>query len=140
MTAIQTGNAQARSRAARFRWSHPKQKMMLLLAFGVTVGAFMPWLETAIGTYRGFAGPGQYLFYAGALGLGAGLVPVRTLAIAQGAIMSATAIVLPLWQIVKLFSKVGFDGWAPGTGMMLVLGCGIMAARTTLAFTRTDQG
>ena len=143
MTAIHADSSDASEtvgRAARLRWSHPKQKLLLLLSLGVTVGAFMPWLETAVGTYRGFAGPGQYLFYAGVLGLGAGLVPVKSLAVLQGAVVSSAAIFLPLWQAAKLFSKVGFDGWAPGTGMMLVLGCGIMAARTTISMARSDQG
>ncbi len=144
MTAIDAGGTTAdatdlSAKSGRRGWSHPKQRMLLLLSVGVVVGSFMPWLETALGTYRGFAGPGQYLFYAGMLGLGGGLVPVRTLAVIQGAVVSAVAIALPVWQVVKLFSQVGFDGWTPGIGLMLVFGCGVMAARTTLGFVRPER-
>jgi hypothetical protein len=113
--------------------------MLALLAAGVIVGSFMPWIETGLGTYRGFAGPGQYLFYAGVLGLGAGLVPVRALALVQGAVLAVVAVALPVWQIVHLVSKVGFQGWAPGLGLMLVLGCGLFAARVTLALSRRGE-
>lgn len=111
--------------------------MLALLALGVIVGSFMPWIETALGTYRGFAGPGQYLFYAGVLGVGAGLVPSRGLAVAQGGLMAAVAITLPLWQILELVSQVGLQAWAPGTGLLLVLGCGAMAARSTVLLARS---
>ncbi len=123
-----------------WRWSHPRQRMLVLLAAGVIVGSFMPWLETGLGTYRGFAGPGRYLFYAGVLGLGAGLVPVRALAIAQGAVLAAVAIFLPLWQVVRLLNLVGVSGWAPGLGMVLIFGCGVMAARVTISLVRQPTG
>ncbi len=119
-------------------WSHPKQKLLSLLSLGVIIGAFLPWLETPLGTFRGFAGPGLYLFYAGVIGLGAGLVPVRIMAIIQGAILSVTAIILPLWQVSKLLSKVGFTGWSPGIGMILILGCGFMAGRTVIEIARQE--
>lgn len=111
------------------RWSHPKQKMLSLLALGVIVGAFLPWLETPIGVYRGFAGPGLYLFYVGIIGLAAGLVPFRLPAIVQGGLLAIVAVALPVWQMAKLISKVGFDGWTPGVGMMMIIGCGLMAGR-----------
>lgn len=121
------------------RWSHPKQKILLLVGFGVAVGAFLPWLETPLGTYRGFAGPGQYLFYAGVIGIAAGLVPIRSLAMAQGAVLSAVALCIPTWQMVKLISAVGFTGWVPGIGMVLILGCGVMAARVTAAIAGSGE-
>ncbi len=117
-------------------WGHPRQKVLLLVGFGVAVGAFLPWLETPLGTYRGFAGPGEYLFYAGVIGIAAGLVPIRVLAVTQGAVLSVVALAIPLWQVIKLVSTVGFDGWVPGVGMMLILGCGLMAARVTVAMAR----
>lgn len=122
-----------------WRWSHPRQRMLALLAAGVIVGSFMPWIETGLGTYRGFAGPGQWLFYAGVLGLGAGLVPVRALALVQGAVMAVAAIALPLWQIGRLVRLVGFQGWSPGLGLMLILGCGVMAVRVTAMLARQPE-
>lgn len=126
----------AQAAPSPWRWSHPRQRLLVLLSAGVIVGAFMPWIETGLGTYRGFAGPGPFLFYAGVLGLGAGLVPVRALAVGQGAILAAAAVALPLWQIVRLVRLVGFEGWSPGVGMMLILGCGLMAARVTIGLVR----
>ncbi|MEM9131924.1 MAG: hypothetical protein AAF962_03510 [Actinomycetota bacterium] len=120
-------------------WSHPKQRLLLLLAAGIIIGAFLPWLETPVGTYRAWAGPGQYLFYAGVIGFAGGLVPIRMAAVIQGAIMSAVAITLPVWQILKIFSAVRLDGWVPGIGMILILGCGIMGVRTTLTLAGRDD-
>ena len=75
-------------------------------------------------------------FYAGVLGFARGLVPIRSLAIAQGALMGLVAVALPVWQILKLVTKVGFTGWAPGMGLLLVLGCGLMAMRTVVLLAR----
>ncbi len=143
MAAIDVSRSAATSgarRSGRLAWSHPRQRLMLLLAIGVLIGSFLPWIETGIGVYRGFAGPGLVLFYAGVLGVGAGLVPIRSLAVAQAAAMSAAAIMLPLWQIGKLVLRVGTTGWAPGIGLVLVFGCGLMAARATAALARPPAG
>lgn len=121
------------------RWSHPRQRLLLLVSAGVILGAFMPWIETGLGTYRGFAGPGPYLFYAGVLGLGAGLVPVRALAVVQGAVVAVAAVGLPVWQVVRLATRVGFEGWAPGLGLLLVLGCGVMATKVTIDLARPPR-
>lgn len=136
MTGAGSGTGAA---AGAGRWVDPRQRMLALLAIGVIVGSFMPWIETALGTYRGFAGPGQYLFYAGVLGLAAGLVPVRSLAIIQGGLMAVLAIGLPLWQVGRLVSRVGFEAWAPGVGLVLVFGCGVLAARTTVQIARSTD-
>lgn len=114
--------------------------MLLLISLGVMVGSFMPWIETGFGSLGAFAGPGQYTFYAAFLGMGAGLVPIRILAIGQGAIMAGAAIILPIWQAWHLWSQVGFQGWVPGIGMMLVLGCGLMSARIVWSFVQEGQG
>lgn len=120
----------------RARWSHPQQRMLLVASIGIIVGSFMPWIETGIGTFHGFAGPGLYLFYAGVLGLGGALVPLRWPAVIQAGLLAAVAIALPLWQIVKLLARVGFQGWTPGFGLMIVLGCGVWAAQIAVRLAR----
>jgi hypothetical protein len=116
------------------RWSHPRQKLLLLLALGAAVGTFMPWLETVVGTYRGFAGPGEELFYLSFLALGAGLVPVRWLATAQAALFAAGTMFFPLWQVQHMYSLVRFDGWFPGVGMIMIFGSGLIAAYIAYSF------
>lgn len=138
-TAAIPTSAELEGQKTRRLWSHPKQRLLLLLAGGIILGAFLPWLETPVGTYRAWAGPGQYLFYAGVLGFAGGLVPVRMMAIIQAAVMSAVAITLPVWQILKIFSAVRLEGWVPGIGMIMILGCGIMGLRTTMALAGRDE-
>jgi hypothetical protein len=118
-------------------WSHPSQRVLLLLGIGVVVGSFMPWVETPIGVYRGFAGAGRYLFYFGMIGFSAGMVPVRWAAVAQALIMAAAAVAIPLWQVLHLYSLVGFEGWTPGIGLIMVAGCGMFTARIAYRLIRS---
>lgn len=107
----------------------PAQRLLLLASAGVIIGSFLPWIDTGLGVYRGFAGGGIFTFYAGVLGLAGGLVPSRQLATIQGLVMSLVAIGVPLWQLGRLLSKVGFSGWSPGMGLVLVLGSGLYGLR-----------
>jgi hypothetical protein len=109
---------------------HPDQRLLLLGSAGVLLGSFLPWLQTGLGTLSGFEGAGIYTFYAGVLGLAGALVPSRTLAIWQGAIMAAAAIGLPLWQVARALNLVGLSGWTPGVGLALVFGAGVFTARS----------
>lgn len=93
----------------------------------VVVGSFLPWLDTAVGTVSGARGAGLWTFYAAMLGLAGALVPVRTLAIVQGAVLSLVALVLPVWQLVHVLNLVGTGGWTPGPGLVLVFGGGVLA-------------
>ena len=111
---------------------HPAQRMLLFASAGVIVGSFLPWVTVNMGaTFGGFAGAGLYTFYVGVLGLAGGLVPMRWPAIVQGAVMAAVAIALPVWQVVRLLSKVGVSGWVPGTGLIVVFVSGLLAALAT---------
>lgn len=120
------GVAKGRARAGA---RHLGQGLLVVASAGVIVGSFLPWVQTGIGSYGGFAGAGIYTFYVGVLGLAGGLVPSRTLAMAQGAIVAAVAVGLAGWQILRLLSKVGLSGWTPGIGLMMVLASGIVAGR-----------
>lgn len=94
----------------------------------VAVGSFLPWLDTAVGSVSGARGPGLWTFYAAMLGLAGALVPIRSLAVVQGAVLALTAIALPVWQLVHVLGLVGTAGWIPGPGLVLVLGGGVLAA------------
>lgn len=93
----------------------------------VTFGSFMPWLDTALGTVSGIRGAGLWTFYAAMLGLAGALVPIRTLAVVQGAIFAVVAVALPVWQLVHVLNLVGTGGWMPGPGLVLVFGGGVLA-------------
>ncbi len=47
------------------------------------------------------------------------------------------AVGLPVWQLVHLYRLVGFGGWLPGMGLLLVLAGGVLAARAALRMTRS---
>lgn len=112
---------------------------MLLLAFGAAFGTFMPWLETGVGTFRAFAGPGAEIFYLSFIGLGSGLIPVKWLAVVQAAIFGLGTIFLPLWQMYRMFSLVGFVGWFPGMGMIMIFGSGVIALAIARSFLVPEQ-
>jgi hypothetical protein len=94
----------------------------------VVMGSFMPWVDTAVGAISGAQGAGLWSFYAAMLGLAGALVPSRRIGGVQGAIMAAAAIGLVTWQVVHLLRLVGFEGWAPGPGLVFVFGGGVLAA------------
>ena len=116
---------------------HPAQRQLLLAAFGVIVGSFLPWVTVNMGlTYSGFAGAGLYTFYLGVFGIAGGLVPRRRMAAVQGAIVALGAIGLPLWQLLHLVGRVGFGGWLPGAGLIVVLASGVLAGLSTWQLVR----
>ena len=94
----------------------------------VLVGAFLPWVDTPVGTVAGVQGAGLWTFYAAVLGLAGVLVPVRALAVAQAAVLALSALALSAWQVVHLLSLVGMQGWLPGPGLVLTIGGGVVAA------------
>lgn len=106
----------------------PGQKRLLAASVLILVGAFLPWLYTPLGTITGMRGPGLWTATVGMLALAGAIVPVRILAILQALAAAAICIALPLWQFFHIFSRVGMSGWAPGPGLVLTLGGGILAA------------
>lgn len=94
----------------------------------VIIGSFLPWVSTAVGNFSGARGAGLWTFYAAMLGLAGAIIPLRKVAIAQGALMAAAAIVLPLWQVWHLLRLTGVTGWLPGPGLVVVFGGGVLAA------------
>lgn len=115
-------------RSARTRTPvHPGRKRLGLAVAMVMFGSFMPWVSTALGNLSGARGPGLWTFYAAMLGLAGALLPLRRLGAVQAAILAVVAVVLPVWQVARILSIVGFGGWMPGPGMVLVLGGGVLA-------------
>lgn len=106
---------------------HPGRKRLGLAVAMVMLGSFMPWVSTALGNLSGAGGPGIWTFYASMLGLGGALLPLRRLGALQAVILAAVAITLPIWQLARVFNAVGFSGWMPGPGLVLVLGGGVLA-------------
>ncbi|GAB2728345.1 hypothetical protein GCM10027273_03980 [Nocardioides pakistanensis] len=103
----------------------------------VLVGAFLPWLYTPLGTVTGLRGPGLWTMYAAFLGIAGAILRSPRLAGGHAAVMAAAAILLPLWQLGHLISKVGFGGWMPGAGLVMTLGAGVLAATAAVSLLRT---
>jgi len=106
----------------------PGRRQLLGAVAMVAIGSFLPWLDTALGQVNGVRGAGLWTFYAAMLGLAGVLVPVRVLALVQGAVMALVAMVIPVWQVVHVLRLVGTEGWTPGPGLVVVFGGGVLAA------------
>ena len=102
----------------------------------VCLGSFLPWIDTAVGSVSGARGAGLWTFYAAMLGLAGALTPMRRAAAVQAAILAGAAILLPLWQVVRLLGLVGTAGWFPGPGLVLVVGGGALAASSAVQLFR----
>ncbi|MFA9447163.1 hypothetical protein [Egicoccus sp. AB-alg6-2] len=134
-----SADARESTTASRRRWPPlgRGQPLLLVASIGVLVGSFLPWVDTIAGRFTGMEGGGVWTFYAGFLGLAGGLVPRRGLARLNGAIAAVTAIGLPLWQLQRLNAMCDWQVCMPSTGLVLVAGCGLLAARATHLLGRT---
>lgn len=86
------------------------------------LGGFLPWVYTHLGSVSGAVGAGLWVFYAGLLALAGGLVPahrLQMLLVIQSVVCGVVGLGLPIWQLVSLVSRVGFEGWMPGPGLVL---------------------
>lgn len=117
---------------ARRRWPYagPAQSRLLLASLGIGVGSFLPWVDTAFGNFTGMAGPGVWTLYAAILGIAGALVRRGRLAAVHAAATGAVAVILPVWQGLRLLGTCGGGACAPSTGLVLVLiGGGIALAQ-----------
>jgi len=75
-------------------------------------------------------GPGLWTFYASLLALAGALLPPRfhVAALVQAGLVALIAIALPVWQVGRVITLVGFGGWAPGPGLVMTLGGGVLCA------------
>jgi hypothetical protein len=130
---------------------HPGRKRMLWASMALFLGAFLPWMYTPLGNVSGIgvlgdlmlAGqPGAWVLYAGFLALAAGIAPWRMFSAVNGLIVAVVAAGLPLYHLFRMWSRVGFDGWMPGPGVVLSLAGAVLCfigARELLSTPETSQ-
>ncbi len=113
------------------RWPYAGhgQQTLLWASVLITVGAFLPWLMTGVGTFTGMRGAGSWTVFAGVIGIGVSLVRSRRVVLLHAIGIAGIAIALPTWQLVHTISLVGFRGWLPGIGLIMTLGGGIAIGR-----------
>ncbi|MDP3968691.1 MAG: hypothetical protein Q8Q02_10430 [Nocardioides sp.] len=122
-----TSSAPATGRTRTRRARVPGRGQLLGATIMVLVGSFMPWVYTALGSVSGARGAGLWTFYAGVLGLAGTLIPHRLTAVIHATILSVACVAIIAWQVIHLLTQIGTEGWAPGPGLVLVLGGGILA-------------
>lgn len=118
--------------AVTARPARPARGMALVAVLVVVIGSFLPWVHTPLGNLSGGRGAGLWTAYAAFLGLAGTLMPWHRVGAAHLGVFAAIAVALPLWQLLHLVNLVGFGGWIPGTGLVLVLCGGVMAATAAL--------
>lgn len=107
---------------------HPARRRLILAMVLVMVGSFLPWLYAGGIAKSGALGPGLWTFYASMLGLAGVLLPYHRVGGVHAAIMAAVALLVPVWQVVHVLNLVGWGGWTPGPGLVMVVGGGVVAA------------
>jgi hypothetical protein len=127
-----TPTPSATSTTPRWPYAGHGQQTLLWASVLITVGAFLPWLMTGVGTFTGMRGAGSWTVFAGVIGIGISLVRNRRVVLVHAVGIATIAIALPAWQLVHTLSLVGFRGWLPGIGLIMTLGGGIVIARAAL--------
>lgn len=107
---------------------HPGRKRLIFAVLLVMIGSFLPWLLVGSLSVSGARGPGLWTFYASVLGLAGVLLPFPRISGWHAVVLAAVAIGLPVWQLVHVIRLVGFGGWSPGPGMVMVVAGGVLAA------------
>lgn len=118
----------------------PGQGQMLWASLMIAVGSFMPWVSTGFGNISGATGQGAgyWTFIAAMLGVSGALMPWRKVAITHAVIVALAATLLPLWQVLHLVNLVGFSGWMPGIGLVLVFFGGLFVAKAAHTLTNVE--
>ncbi len=118
------------ARATR-RWPYlgPGQRQLLVAAVMIMLGSALPWVYTAFGTFIGLRGAGLWTFYAGALALAGTVLRHRRLVRTHALLVGVVALALPMWQLARMIVLGLGGGWAPGVGLALVAGGGVLALR-----------
>src|SRR5690606_2732895 len=94
------------------------------------VASFLPWLDTAIGSFVGTASGGLWTFYAAALALPGVIWRSRPVVMAHALVLAVAAIAVPAWRFVWALQRLPGLGeaWLPSPGMLLVFISGVVAA------------
>lgn len=120
----------ARPHRTRWPYAGPDQLPLLLASLAVAVGSFLPWVMVGGLSMSGGHGPGLWTFYAASLGLAGALIRHRRLAVASATAAGSVAVGIAVWQVLHLVGRIGFQGWHPGVGLVIVLLGGIIALRS----------
>lgn len=129
-TSAATGSTVPRPRVETGR------RWLLIAVAMVIVGSFLPWIDTAVGNVAGYRGGGIWTFYVSMLGFTGAFLPWRRVAAAQALVMAVVCVALPVWQVARLLDLVGTAGWIPGSGLVLVLLGGVVAAMAAVRLWR----
>ncbi|MGY2005053.1 hypothetical protein [Blastococcus sp. SYSU DS1024] len=129
----------AQESGRRGRRRSPGSRRLLGAALLVLLGAFLPWVATAAGNVAGVRGAGLWTMYAALLGVAGAIIRSATLAAVHAAVLAVVAIALPLWQVLHLVSLVGASGWAPGPGLVLTVGGGVLAGSAGVSLLRAAR-
>jgi len=118
----------------------PGQGQMLWSSLMIAIGSFLPWISTAFGNIAGTTGQGAgyWTFIASMLGVSGALMPWRKVAITHAVVVAAAATLLPVWQVLHLAGLVGFAGWMPGIGLVLVFFGGLFIGRAAWTLTNVE--
>lgn len=124
-----TGSSEAPSNKGARRPAVPGRRQLAGAVAIVMLGSFLPWISTALANVSGARGPGLWTFYVAMLGLAGALLPGRLHRVAgsHAALMAGVCVALPVWQLAHVVDLVGFGGWMPGPGLVLVLGGGVLS-------------
>lgn len=112
--------------AVRRPW-HPARKRLILGVGLIAIGSFLPWLYVGGMPKSGALGPGLWTFYASMLGIAAIMLPFHRIGSVHAGIVGAVALAVPAWQLVHVLGLVGFGGWMPGPGLVMVVAGGVVA-------------
>lgn len=118
----------AGSSTPRRKVRHPARGRLIAAVVLVLVGSFLPWLYVSDIAKSGASGPGLWTFYGGMIGLAALLLPWQRVGGIHALMMAGICIGIPAWQVAHVVGLVGFSGWNPGPGLVMVAFAGVLAA------------
>lgn len=124
------------------RWPYLGRPQVLLLIAGLVtmVASFLPWLDTAFGATNGGVLGGLYTFYAGLLALPGVILRRRRVVFGHALVLAVAGIAVPAWRLAWALARLPGPGqaWLPGSGLLLVLVSGGVAAYAAVTLWRTS--
>lgn len=117
---------------------HPARKRLIVAVLLVMVGSFLPWIYVGGVPKSGALGPGLWTFYGSMLGVAGVLLPFHKVGAVHAGLMAVVALFVPAWQVVHILGLVGFGGWMPGPGLVMVFGGGVVAVGCAIRLFRAS--
>ena len=112
---------------------------MAIASLLVLVAAFLPWVQTQLGTFWGLDGPGRWTLYAAIIGLAGTLHQRRSLLVVHALVVATVSFGLAGWQILRLLSVCPPNGCLPGIGLLLTLFGAALALRAAYVISRGHE-